>query len=124
MIGDARGDADGATTRVQSRRSVIDWTSLWDSDVIFSSTRQETHQGIKIYSLHLKSHFSFASFCLNHRVKNETAQVLLDPLSSSFARLSQYAAKPADLDVAFASTIRKRWALCRKPKRKQERAFR
>lgn len=41
------GDDDGATTHVQSRRTVIDWTSLREGDVIFSSARQETHQGIE-----------------------------------------------------------------------------
>lgn len=100
-----------------------DWLdgSAWEWRHVFVSTRQETHQGIKRYFLHLKTHFSFSSFCVNHWVKNETSQVLLGLLS--FARLSQYAAKPVDLDVEFPITIRWRWAPCRKPEREQERAL-
>lgn len=127
VIGDAGGDDDGATTHVQSRRTVIDWTSLREGDVIFSSARQETHQGIEkkiflalIDSLFLLIFLRESSRC--GEFKNSTSEVLLasstlKPCKNCFfflktpsffaaAGLSQYAAKRVDLDVDFASTIR------------------
>lgn len=96
MIGDARGDADGATIHVQSRRSVIDWTSLRKSDVIFFQYTPRNASGHQnLYAALKESLFLFIF------LRESSSQGSLAPLSLSFA-----AAKLVDLDVEFASTIR------------------